>query len=250
MKALGVIPARYASTRFPGKPLADINGKSMIQLVYEQANKSRYLDHAIVATDDERIYNHVKGFGGDVMMTDTNHQNGTSRCAQVVENLESSGDFFDVVLNIQGDEPFIQPEQIDQVIRPFENPKVEICSLASQIMDLDALQNPNVVKVVMNQEQFALYFSRSPIPYVRDFKSEEWIKSAKFYKHLGLYAFRSDVLKRIVKLSPSDLERAENLEQLRWLENGIVIHMSITDVESYGIDTPEDLTKFINNSCE
>lgn len=250
MKTLGVIPARYASTRFPGKPLADINGKSMIQWVYQQAQKTKQLDKIVVATDDERIFDHVKGFGGEVMMTEENHQNGTSRCVEVVSNLQDAEEHFEVVVNIQGDEPFIQPEQIARVIIPFKNPKVEICSLASPINDLDTLLNPNVVKVVMNANGFALYFSRSPIPYIRDSQQKDWLQKGKFYKHLGLYAFRSEILKEIIALSPSDLERAENLEQLRWLENGLSIHMEITSYEGQGIDTPEDLTKLINNSCE
>lgn len=250
MKTLGVIPSRYASTRFPGKPLADIQGKSMIRRVYEQALKSRILDRVVVATDDVRILNHVKDFGGEVLMTHTRHPNGTSRCEEVLNKLEAEGNLFDVVVNIQGDEPFIQPEQIDKVITPFRNGELQICSLAAEIRDQETLFNPNVVKVVMDEEGFALYFSRHPIPYVRDASHADWLTKSTFYQHLGLYAFRSDVLKRVVTFQPSRLEQSEALEQLRWLENGVDIHMTFTDYEAWGIDTPEDLAKLINNSCE
>ena len=249
MKVLGVIPSRYASTRFPGKPLADIQGKSMIRRVYEQASKSG-LDRVVVATDDVRILDHVKSFGGEVLMTDVRHSNGTSRCEEVLTKLETEGNTFDVVVNIQGDEPFIQPEQISQVTLPFRDPKVQITSLAAEIKDTETLLNPSEVKVVMDVNGFALYFSRHAIPYVRDAKEAEWIEKQDFFKHLGLYAYRSDVLKNIVTLQSSRLEQAESLEQLRWLENGYSVHMSITDYEARGIDTPEDLAKLINNSCE
>lgn len=250
MKVLGVIPSRYASTRFPGKPLADVQGKSMIRRVYEQALKSTMLDRVVVATDDVRILDHVKAFGGEVMMTSNQHTNGTSRSEEVLSKLEAEGNTYDVVVNIQGDEPFIQPEQIEKIIAPFQDLQVQISSLAAKIKDLETLLNPNEVKVVMNDEGFALYFSRHPIPYIRDAKETEWLERTEFYKHLGMYAFRSEVLKKIVQLKPSRLEQAEILEQLRWLENGYGIHMTITEHEAQGIDTPEDLTKLINNSCE
>ncbi|MBN2616545.1 MAG: 3-deoxy-manno-octulosonate cytidylyltransferase [Bacteroidales bacterium] len=250
MKVLGVIPSRYASSRFPGKSLADVCGKSMIRRVYEQALKSKMLDQVVVATDDDRILNHVKEFGGDVLMTDQQHPNGTARCEEVLRKLEEEGHSFDVVVNIQGDEPFIQPEQIEKVIVPFRDNRVQISSLAAEIKNQETLFNPNEVKVVMNDNGFALYFSRHPIPYIRDAKEADWLKLFSFYKHLGLYAFRSDVLKKIVQLIPSQLEQAENLEQLRWLEKGYGIHMSLTDYEAQGIDTPEDLAKLINNACE
>jgi len=243
MKILGIIPARYASTRFPGKPLAMIDGKSMIQRVYEQANKSEALDKVIVATDDTRIFDHVKNFGGQVVMTAEAHQNGTSRCWEVAEQI---GQNFDVVVNIQGDEPFIDPEQINQLARLFENSETEIGTLVKKISLEEELFDPNVVKAVLDKKKKALLFSRQTIPFLRGIPQTEWLNKHDFYKHIGLYAYRFDVLKRIVRLSPTELEKAESLEQLRWLENGFSLKVAITNKEAVSIDTPEDLSKLTN----
>lgn len=250
MKVLGIIPSRYQSTRFPGKPLADIMGKSMIFRVYEQASKSTHINKLIVATDDERIANHVKDFNGQVMMTSESHENGTSRCLEVLETLNKQGEEFDVVVNIQGDEPFIQPAQIDQIIGLFSDKKTEIASLSSPITEKKELFDPNVVKVVMDPEGRALYFSRQTIPFVRGFEPDAWLDKNTFYKHIGIYAYRSGILKKINALKTTRLEKTEKLEQLRWLENSFVIRLGITDYKGVGIDTPEDITKLINNSCD
>ncbi|MBE0650168.1 MAG: 3-deoxy-manno-octulosonate cytidylyltransferase [Bacteroidales bacterium] len=250
MKVLGVIPSRYQSTRFPGKPLADIMGKSMISRVYEQASKADSVDELIVATDDERIASHVRGFGGKVMMTSENHTNGTSRCLEVLETINKMGKEFDIVVNIQGDEPFIQPEQIDQLVNIFSDGVTEIASLASKITSKKDLFDPNVVKVVMNPKGNALYFSRQTIPFLRGIAQETWLERGLFYKHIGIYAYKSIILKKINDLTPTPLEEFEKLEQLRWLENNMVIRLGITDYKGVGIDTPEDIAKLINNSCD
>lgn len=239
MKTLGIIPARYASTRFPGKPLIDIEGKSMIQRVYEQASKANLVDEVIVATDDERIFDHVKGFRGLVEMTDIKHRSGTDRCAEVAKRHQE----FDFVINIQGDEPFIDPAQIDITITPLRDGSFEIATLAKPLKTSEDLFNPNIVKVVMAQRGKALYFSRHPIPFVRNIEESNWIKHRTFYKHIGLYAFKRKTLLELSQLSVSDLEKSESLEQLRWLENGYAIFVNKTDKESIGIDTPEDLEK-------
>ncbi|MFI5221272.1 MAG: 3-deoxy-manno-octulosonate cytidylyltransferase [Bacteroidia bacterium] len=242
MNILGIIPARYGSTRFPGKPLTDISGKSMIQRVYEQALKSRSLKKIIVATDDERIAEHVKKFGGDVSMTSSDHQSGTDRCAEVLRKVNGK---FDAVINIQGDEPFINPEQIDLVASCFENPKTEIASLIKKIISEEEIRNPNIVKAIKNLEGNAIYFSRSPIPYRRNPEVE-----ITYFKHIGIYGYRSETLLKIIKLPQSRLELAESLEQLRWIENGFVIHLRETDYESFSVDTPADLKhveKFLKN---
>lgn len=238
MKILGVIPARFASTRFPGKPLALINGKSMIQRTYEQVLKAQRIDAAIVATDDERIAEAVKSFGGTVAMTSSHHRSGTDRCREVLENYGSG---FDAVVNIQGDEPFIDPRQIDQVAELISRENIQLASLAKSVRDAEELFSPNAVKVVMNAEGKALYFSRSVIPYLRGVEKESWFAQGKFYKHIGIYAYRSEVLKAISDLPQSSLEKAESLEQLRWLENGFSIQMGVTAFESLSIDTPSDL---------
>ena len=245
MKILGIIPSRYASTRFPGKPLAVIDGKSMIQRVYEQASKSALLSKVIVATDDSRIFEHVQDFGGNVAMTSKNHTNGTLRCWEVVE--QSDGNY-DIIVNIQGDEPFIDPEQIDQVAGLFKNNEVEIGTLVKKIKSEEELFNPNVVKAVFDQQKKALFFSRQTIPFLRGIPQEEWITKHNFYKHIGIYAYRFDVLEKIVKLKPTELEKAESLEQLRWLENGFKINVQITEKEAISIDTPEDLLKLTNRA--
>ncbi len=239
MKAIGVIPARYASSRFPGKPLADIQGKSMIQRVYEQAVKVASLSEVVVATDDERIRAHVESWGGKVMMTADTHRSGTERCAEVAATLTPKAD---IVVNIQGDEPFIQPDQIQLLIDVFEqNKAVEIASLAKAITTEEELLSPNVVKVVMDTNKRALYFSRSVIPFLRDQDNKKAFETSLFYKHIGLYAYTSEALANISHLPPHALEQAESLEQLRWLANGYGIQMAITTHQAISVDTPEDL---------
>lgn len=239
MKIIGIIPARYASTRFPGKPLVDIAGKSMIQRVYEQAGKAKKLDTVIVATDDVRIAEHVSSFGGRFAMTDEEHQSGTDRCAEVMKRFPDS----DITINIQGDEPFIDPSQIDLLASCFEKKETQIATLVKKIYDQKDLINSNTPKVVLDAFGSALYFSRSPVPYVRGITQEDWLGHYPFYKHIGIYAYRNEVLRAIAKLSPSPLELAEGLEQLRWLENGYHISTCQTEMESLAIDTPEDVPK-------
>ena len=246
---LGVIPARYASSRFPGKPLVMINGKSMIMRVYEQTLKTTVLDRVIVSTDDERIFNHVKDCGGEVMMTSESHVSGTSRIGEVVENLSFLGKCpYDVIVNIQGDEPFIDPSQIDLVVSLFDNPEVQIGTLIREIVSGDDLFNANVVKVVVDKMGKALFFSRSPIPYLRGVPQDAWLDNQIYYRHIGLYAYRSSVLKPILSLPEAPPEVAESLEQLRWLYHGYSINTAITDIETVGIDVPEDLLKLTNNA--
>lgn len=250
MKVLGVIPSRYQSSRFPGKPLADIMGKSMIFRVYEQASKSDLISELVVATDDERIADHVKDFNGQVMMTSQNHENGTSRCFEVMESFKKQEKEFDLILNIQGDEPFIQPAQIDQILGLFSDKQTEIASLTCPITEKGDLFDPNVAKVVMDTKGRAIYFSRQAIPFVAGVEPDTWLDEHTFYKHIGIYAYKSDILKKINTLEVAQLEKTEKLEQLRWLENNLVIRLGITDYKGVGIDTPEDITKLINNSCD
>ena len=242
MKFIGIIPSRFASTRFPGKPLADMLGKPMIQRVYEQVQHT--VDRLYVATDDSRIEAAVKAFGGNVVMTSTHHRSGTDRCFEAFSKTVEEGD---IIINIQGDEPFIQPEQIELLKICFSTSDTQIATLVKPFgTDSDFekdLFNPNSPKVVINQNKEALYFSRSVIPYIREKEHAKWTESHLFYKHIGLYAYRADVLKRIVNLPPSPLELAENLEQLRWLEYGYTIRVEITHLETMGIDTPEDMEK-------
>ena len=237
MKILGVIPARFASTRFPGKPLAMIGNQSMIQRVYFQTAKCKKLNHIIVATEDERIFNHVKSFSGNAMMTSANHQSGTDRCAEVISQLNEN---YDVVINIQGDEPFINPEQIDLLISCFENAKTEIATLIKTISDVNELGNIHIPKVVINKNGEALYFSRNIIPFD---KTGKYLPEKKYFKHIGIYGYRADILKKISALKQSSLETAESLEQLRWLENGFSIQTAITKLENYPVDTPDDIKK-------
>jgi 3-deoxy-manno-octulosonate cytidylyltransferase (CMP-KDO synthetase) len=244
MNILGIIPARYASTRFPGKPLADIHGKTMIRRVYEQTKKTKTLTDVFVATDDARIYEHVKSFGGNVMMTMTTHRTGTERCYEVVSKLISGNVAVDVAINIQGDEPFIHPEQIDLLASCFEKPEVKIATLIKKITQTEELFNPNTIKVVVNNLGEAIYFSRTAIPYFRDKDSETWIKFHTYYKHIGIYAYRAATLQKLVALHASSLEMAESLEQLRWLENGYAIRTLETEFESHSVDVPDDLRKF------
>jgi 3-deoxy-manno-octulosonate cytidylyltransferase (CMP-KDO synthetase) len=246
MKVLGVIPARYASTRFPGKPLVVIDGKSMIQRVYEQASSCTALTEIIVATDNESIRKHVEQFGGNSVMTGDHHRSGTERCNEVYEKISDSGWKYNVIVNIQGDEPYIHPEQIFQVVSCFEDREVMIASLMKRITSNEELIDPNVVKVLTGINGNALYFSRTAIPFVRGRDVSEWLDHASFFKHIGIYGYRPEVLAGIVKLSPSPLEQSESLEQLRWLENGFRIKMKETCFESTAIDIPADLLKLTN----
>lgn len=239
MEIIGIIPARYASTRFPGKPLVDIAGKTMIQRVVEQCKKSKKLSKVIVATDDQRIFDHVKDLGHEIYMTSTEHKNGTERCHEAL--LLDEGNY-DYVINIQGDEPFIDPEQIDLLANALDR-KTEVATLIKNIDELEDLQNSNVIKALKADSGLALYFSRSPIPHMRNIPTEDWMKSHQHYKHIGIYAYRVDILAKLVTLSPTPLELAESLEQLRWIENGYRIKTAITPIETIGIDAPEDLEK-------
>lgn len=242
MKILGIIPARYASTRFPGKPLTMINGKTMIQRVYEQSFKAELIDDVVVATDDQRIFDAVKSFGGNVMMTSSEHNSGTDRCCEIVAKIGSE---YDAVVNIQGDEPFINPRQINQIASLISSDDSQIASLCKPIKDEEELFDNNVVKVVFDKNGRALYFSRQTIPFLRKVEKDEksWMNTRTFYKHIGIYAYKTDVLKNIAALPQSDLELAECLEQLRWIENSYTIKMGITEFESYSIDTPQDVEK-------
>lgn len=248
MDFVGIIPARYASTRFPGKPLAKLGGKIVIQRVYEQVRS--VLDDVYVATDDERIMNAVKSFGGNVVMTSPNHKSGTDRIEEAVNII---GKNFDVVINIQGDEPFIHKSQIETICKCFDDQQTMIATLGRPFSEKDTikdLENPNSPKLICDNNGFAMYFSRSIIPYIRGEEKSNWINKFNYLKHIGLYAYRANVLREITKLPQSSLEIAENLEQLRWLQNGYRIKVGITNIETIGIDTPEDLEKaeeFINS---
>ncbi|MES2809552.1 MAG: 3-deoxy-manno-octulosonate cytidylyltransferase [Bacteroidota bacterium] len=239
MKILGIIPARYASSRFPGKPLVDIGGKSMIQRVYEQAKKCYDLTDVVVATDDERIFEHVKAFGGMAVMTGDQHQSGTDRCAEVA----LAHPEFDVVINIQGDEPYIDPIQISTLAGCFNSPEVQLATLVKRVKTVEELHNANTPKVIVNTLSEAAYFSRSAIPHIRGEQPENWLEFYPFFKHIGIYGYRADVLQQITKLPISPLEKAESLEQLRWIENGYRIKVAETELETYAVDTPEDLDK-------
>lgn len=243
MKIIGIIPARYGSTRFPGKPLAEIKGKSMIQRVVEQAKSSAALCDVVVATDDERIEAHVKDFGGTVVMTSPNHPSGTDRCWEAYEKW---GGEAAAVLNIQGDEPFVHPSQIEKLCELISQPQAQIGTLIKQITDKETLFDSNKVKAVVNVESgSAIYFSREALPHMRGVPKEQWLEKGFFFKHLGLYVYRTEVLRELVKLKVSPLERAESLEQLRWLENGYSIYTGITAIETPAVDTPEDLARIL-----
>ena len=242
MDFIGIIPARYASTRFPAKPLAMLGGKPVIQHVYEKV--VGVLDYAAVATDDQRIYDVVESFGGNAIMTSTTHRSGTDRCYEALTKVGE--DRYDVVVNIQGDEPFIQPQQLHLLCNCFTDETVDIATLVKPFTvddGLSSLENVNSPKVVVNKNMEALYFSRSIIPYMRGRDKNEWIPNHTYYKHIGLYAYRSNVLKEITSLPQGELERVESLEQLRWLENGYKIKVGVSNIETIGIDTPEDLKK-------
>ena len=241
MRYIAIIPARYASTRFPAKPLALLGGKPVIQRVYEQVKK--VLTDVVVATDDERIYKTVEGFGGRAIMTREDHKSGTDRCYEAYQKV---GKEYDVVINVQGDEPFIQPEQIRTLMTCFEDEATQIATLVkpfAQADGLDALRNPNSPKVVVSDDGRAIYFSRSVIPYLRGVGEEEWLSRHTYYKHIGLYAYRAETLGEITRLPQSTLEKVESLEQLRWIDNGYVIKVGETNVETIGIDTPADLER-------
>ena len=238
MKYVAVIPARYASTRFPGKPLAVLGGRTVIQRVYEQV--SSVLDKVYVATDDERIREAVVGFGGRAVMTRSDHKSGTDRIQEAVEKIATDAD---IIINVQGDEPFIQPSQIETLMHLFDAPETQIGTLGKRFESMDAVENPNSPKIVTDARGFALYFSRSVIPFVRGKEREEWLSNYPYLKHLGIYAYRREVLAAVTKLPQSPLEKAESLEQLRWLENGYRIRVGLTDVETVGIDTPDDLAR-------
>ncbi|WP_456098950.1 3-deoxy-manno-octulosonate cytidylyltransferase [Prevotella jejuni] len=238
MKFIGIIPARYSSSRFPGKPLAILGGKPVIEHVYRQV--SSVMEDVFVATDDQRIYDAVEAFGGKAIMTRSDHKSGTDR---ICEALEKVGGSFDVVINIQGDEPFIQKSQLETVMQCFDDPRTQIATLGKPFESMEAVENPNSPKIVLDNDGYALYFSRSVIPFVRGKEHEEWLSHFPYLKHIGLYAYRTEVLREVSKLPQSTLELAESLEQLRWLQNGYKIKVGLTNVETIGIDTPEDLQR-------
>ena len=234
---LAVIPARYASTRFPGKPLAMIVGKSMIQRVYEQVLASTQVQRTVVATDDERIRAHVAGFGGEVILTSVDHSNGTGRVAEAATHFPEA----EIVVNVQGDEPFIDPASVDALVTAFDDPLVDIATLAHPLSEESALLSPNVVKVVRSVSGRALYFSRHAVPFLRDHRVGTWINEGAHLQHIGLYAYRAPVLQGLAELPPHPLERQESLEQLRWLAHDLNISVSLAGKPSRGIDTPADL---------
>ena len=238
MKFIGIITARYASTRFPGKPLAVLGGKTVIQRVYEQV--ATVLGEAYVATDDERIYQAVEDFGGRAVMTRSDHKSGTDRIEEAAEKIATTAD---VIINVQGDEPFIQKSQLETVKSLFDDPQVQIGTLGKPFESMEAVENPNSPKIVCDVRGYAMYFSRSVIPYVRGKEQTSWLEHFPYLKHIGLYAYRREVLAEITKLPQSPLELAESLEQLRWLQNGYRIKVGETAVETIGIDTPEDLQR-------
>lgn len=238
---VAIIPARFASSRFPGKPLAVLAGKTIIEHVYQRV--SEVVNDVYVAVDDQRIFDCVENFGGKAIMTSPNHKSGTDRVAEAYKN---TGRHFDVVINVQGDEPFIHKEQIEALIACFDKKDTDIATIAKPFSandGMNALLNPNTPKVAIARDMKALYFSRSVIPYIRGVEKTDWLSSHTFYKHIGIYGFRSDVLMEITKLPQGTLEKAESLEQLRWLENGYSIRVAINDFETVGIDTPEDLKR-------
>ena len=242
MKVLGIIPARFASTRFPGKPLIEIHGKSMIQRVYQQSQQASSLQKLVIATDDNRIKNHVETWGGNVLMTNSSHQSGTDRCAEIINRFPE----FDVAVNIQGDEPYINPEQINEVVSCFfQDKSCEIATLIKKIDTTEELCNTNRPKVVVCNKGKALYFSRLPIPLLKNIDQTEWVNKHVYYKHIGIYAYKTTVLQKLTTLPISSLEQAESLEQLRWLENRFQIYTKETQFESQSVDTPDDLKRLI-----
>ena len=243
IKTLAVIPARYASSRFPGKPLAEIRGKSMVRRTWERTRRAELVTRPVIATDDERIYRAAEAFGAEVMMTAAHHPSGTDRCAEVAARLAEP---YDLVVNVQGDEPFIRPEQIDLVLTALaENPDWNICTLRRALTATEAILDPNIVKVVADSAGRALYFSREPIPHLRGLPQHEWPARKLHFQHIGLYAYRSETLQELTRLSPAPLEIAESLEQLRWLQAGYPIGVATTTLPSIGIDRPEDLRRLL-----
>jgi 3-deoxy-manno-octulosonate cytidylyltransferase (CMP-KDO synthetase) len=239
---VGIIPARFASTRFPGKPLADILGKSMLQRVYEQSSKSKFLKYVVVATDDKRIFDHVKSFGGEVVMTAADHPSGTDRCWDAAQRINEE---FNYVINVQGDEPFIKPEQIDELASVLDG-SIELATQMVAVNSYDLLTDKGEVKIVLNKNNEAMYFSRSIIPFIKNVVEKDWLEYHSYYRHVGMYAYRKDILEKITKLPVSSLEKAESLEQLRWIENGFKVKCVITNYDSHCVDTPEDLEKAID----
>lgn len=237
MKIIGIIPARYASSRFPGKPLVDIGGKSMIQRVYEQVKSCASLSEVVVATDDSRIEEHVRSFAGNVLMTSSSHESGTDRCAEVVSKVSG----FDVAINIQGDEPFINPLQIELLCSLFSESDTDIGTLIKRIESLEDLFNENTPKVIVSKQKQALYFSRQTIPFLRNEDRSDWLRKHTYYKHIGVYGYRVEVLREITKLPLSSLEKAEALEQLRWIENGYRVKVAETEFDTVAVDKPDDL---------
>ena len=244
MRVLGIIPSRYKSTRFPGKPLVKIGSKTMIHRVYEQASKA--FDTVLVATDDDKIFSEVTSFSGKVVMTSEAHQSGTDRCAEAARNYcEKTGETFDAVINIQGDEPFVEPGQLKSLASLFEDKNVQIATLVKEAKTFDEVFSENTAKVVLNLRNEAVYFSRSPIPFLRGEDKQSWVNKHLYFRHIGVYAYRFDVLQEITKLSQSSLELAEKLEQNRWIENGYKIKVCKTEFEGLAVDTPEDLQKIL-----
>ena len=241
MKVVGIIPSRYASTRFPGKPLAMIKGKTMIQRVCEQAWKSK-LDAVVVATDDMRIADEVLSFGGQYVLTDPRHRSGPDRCCEALDMLETQ---FDAVVNIQGDEPFIDPKEINLLVDMISRDDTQLASLVKKLDDEEDLFGSTKVKVVLDKDGNALYFSRSPIPFMRNVDRAKWLQKGTFYQHIGVYAYKADTLRQIARMQPTALEMVESLEQLRWLENGLSIRMAIVETDNIAIDTTADLAKAI-----
>lgn len=245
MSVLAIIPARYASTRFPGKPLVDIAGKSMIRRVYDQVCNANLVTKVIVATDDNSIFDHVKSFGGEVIMTSSTHLSGTDRCAEVANALPE----YEIVINVQGDEPFLSPEDVNRVVQPLlDHDELTISTLATPVNTTQTLFDPNAVKVVLNEHNRALYFSRQAIPFMRKIPQSDWLKHHRYLKHLGIYGFDRETLLNLSQLPASRLEQSESLEQLRWLESGYAIFVGITPNDSIGIDTPEDLQRLLKRS--
>ncbi len=242
-KSIGIIPARYGSTRFPGKPLVDILGKPMIQWTYENAKKASSLDEVYVATDDDRIRKVVADFGGKALMTSPNHQSGTDRCMEAIAKLDFSPE---IIINIQGDEPLIKAKMIDQLYQVISRKSVQLATLIQKIEKQETLFDPNRVKVVTDKYGKALLFSRAAIPFLKDYPEKEWLTQYNYYKHIGIYAYKIDTLKSITKLAISSLEKTESLEQLRWLENGYEIYTGITQEISPSVDTQEDLVAIVN----
>jgi len=240
-KLYGIIPSRYGSTRFPGKPLCMIGGKAMVEHVYERVLNSGYFERVLVATDDSRIYDYVNGFGGEAIMTDAGHNSGSERCEEVSQLLKLKDE--DILINIQGDEPFIEGIHISLVAESFKDRSVTISTLAKRIEREEELWDPNVVKVLVNVLGYAIYFSRQTIPYQRNCELKEWFRQGSYYKHIGLYGYKVGILKKLVRLRMSNLEKMEGLEQLRWLENGYMIKVVETDKETLSVDTPEDLER-------